>query len=264
MSGNPMGLGIIGCGMISKRYFEGAAKYDHIDIVACADIDAARAQEKAKEHGIRACAIEELLANDAVELVLNLTIPAAHTDVSLQIIDAGKSVYGEKPLAIHRADGKRVIDAAAAKDVRVGSAPDTFLGGGIQTCIKLINDGAIGRPVAGTAFMTSHGVENWHPNAGFYYEVGGGPMLDMGPYYLTALIAMLGPVRRVTGSAQKSFEERIPTKGALEGQRLPVHVETHVAGLLEFDCGALITMIIDHGRLLFDGSLASSGHHFRT
>jgi predicted dehydrogenase len=135
----------------------------------------------------KACSTEELLADPSIEIVINLTIPRAHAAVALAALNAGKHVYGEKPLAVNRADGKRIMDLARKKKLRVGSAPDTFLGGGIQTCRKLIDDGWIGKPIAATAFMTCHGHESWHPDPEFYYKLGGGPMLDMGPYYLTAL-----------------------------------------------------------------------------
>jgi predicted dehydrogenase len=165
------------------------------------------------------------------------------SEVCLAALNAGKHVYVEKPLAITREDGKKVISLAKEKGLRVGSAPDTFLGGGIQTCCKLIEDGWIGQPVAATAFMTCHGHESWHPDPEFYYEVGGGPMFDMGPYYLTAMIAMMGPVRRVTGSARMTFPQRTITSAPKYGKIIDVEVPTHVAGVLDFKNGAVGTII---------------------
>ena len=182
------------------------------------DLDMQRAQSVAEEHGIpKACTVDELLADPAIDIVLNLTIPAAHAEVSLRAIEAGKHVYSEKPLALTTADGRAILEAAARNHVRVGCAPDTFLGGGLQTCRSLIDNGAIGQPVGATAFMMSGGPESWHPNPFFFYEVGAGPLFDMGPYYLTALIHLLGPVAGVSALARKSFPERIATSEALNG-----------------------------------------------
>jgi predicted dehydrogenase len=212
--------------------------------VACADLILERAQAKAEEHGIpKACTTEELLADPEIEIVLNLTTPDAHAEVGLAAVEASKSVYNEKPLTIRREDGARLLQMAREKGVRVGSAPDTFLGGGLQTCRKLVDDGVIGRPVAATAFMACHGHEDWHPAPEFYYQVGGGPMFDMGPYYLTALVSMLGPVRRVTGSTQITFPERTITSEPRHGQRVIVEVPTHVVGVLDFACDAVGTII---------------------
>lgn len=236
-------VGLIGVGNIAPAYVRGCAYFDVLDLVACADLDHTRAEAFATANGIKALSIDDLLADDEIHIVINLTIPAAHAEVALKIIEAGKNVYSEKPLALTRDQGKSVIDAAKAKGVLVGCAPDTFLGGGIQTCRKLIDDGVIGRPVAATAFMAGHGPEGWHPNPIFYYQSGGGPLFDMGPYYITALVNLLGGVKRVTASSQKSFAERIATSEARNGEVLPVEVNTHVAGVLDFEQGAVATMI---------------------
>lgn len=236
-------VGIIGCGNISDIYFKAPAKFPILNITACADIDRARAQAKAETYGVRALSVDELLADPTIDIVINLTIPGAHADVDLAAIQAGKSVYAEKPLALNRADGAAVIQAAAKAHVRVGSAPDTFLGAGLQTCRKLVDDGWIGTPVAATAFMTNHGHEHWHPNPEFYYKAGGGPMFDMGPYYLTALISIMGPVRRVTGATQVSFPQRTVLSQPNYGQVIDVDVPTHVTGLLDFIDGAVGTII---------------------
>ena len=238
-----LNLGIIGTGNIAPAYIRGCAPFDVIKIVACADILVERAQAFAGEHGLQANSVEDMLARDDIDIVINLTIPAAHAEVSLQILEAGKHAYSEKPLALNRADGERIVQAAAAAGLRMGCAPDTFLGGGNQTARKIIDDGAIGAPVAATAFFLSHGPESWHPNAGFYYQQGGGPLFDMGPYYLTALVNLMGPVARVAGSARMTFAERVATSEALMGQVLPVEVNTHIAGTLEFESGAIATVI---------------------
>jgi predicted dehydrogenase len=244
MSITPAKVGIIGAGNISGIYLENGKVFDMIDIVAIADIDMDRARAQATKYGVaKACSVAELLADPEIEIVINLTIPAAHAEVAMQVVNAGKSVYNEKPLAAERADGKKLLELAKAKGVRVGCAPDTFLGGGIQTCRKLIDDGWIGQPVAAVAFMPSHGPESWHPNPGFFYQRGGGPMFDMGPYYLTTFVNLLGPVKRVTGSAQISFAERTVTNQWNYGDKLPVEIPTHIAGVLDFHSGAVGTII---------------------
>jgi predicted dehydrogenase len=237
-------VGIIGCGTISTIYLKAPQTFPILEIVACADIDMARAEAKAAEFGIQAMSVDDLLADPTIEIAVNLTIPKAHAPVSLDALAAGKSVYSEKPLALTAGDGRALLEQAAARGVRIGCAPDTFLGAGIQTCRKLIDDGWIGEPVAATAFMMSHGHEHWHPSPEFYYQAGGGPMFDMGPYYLTALVSLLGPVRRVTGSARTTFPERRITSQPKFGQSIPVEVPTHVAGVLDFASGAIGTLIM--------------------
>lgn len=239
----PLKVGIIGCGNISNAYFNGSRPYDVMQIVACADIDEARAKAKAAEHGVRALSVKQLLNDPEIQIVVNLTIPKAHAEVNLQILQHGKHAYCEKPFAVTRADGEKVLALARKKKLRVGCAPDTFLGGGIQTCRKLIDDGAIGEPVACAAFMACHGHESWHPNVFFYYEKGGGPMLDMGPYYLTALVNLIGPIRRVAGSARITFKERVATSQALMGRKIKVSTPTHIAGVFDFANGAIGTII---------------------
>jgi predicted dehydrogenase len=237
-------VGVIGCGNISGQYFKGCRVFDILDVAACADIDLSRAQAKAKEFNVpKACSVQELLDDPSIEIVINLTVPNVHAEVSLAIIAAGKHVYSEKPLAVTRQDGLQIVEDAKKQGVLVGCAPDTFLGGGIQTCRKLIDDGVMGAPVAATAFMAGHGPESWHPNPDFYYQPGGGPMFDMGPYYLTALINLMGPVKRVSGSARSSFQERIATSQMHNGRRIPVEVFTHYAGVMDFASGAVATII---------------------
>ncbi|MFC1717564.1 Gfo/Idh/MocA family protein [Candidatus Poribacteria bacterium] len=239
-----MKIGIIGCGNISGAYFGGAQKTDVLEIKSCADIRMEAAQSAAEKHGYQAVTVDELLADPEIELVVNLTIPRAHMEVALQVLEAGKHVYSEKPMGVDTAEAQRIVQLAASKGLRIGGAPDTFLGAGGQTARKTMDAGAIGRPVSGTAFMCGHGHESWHPNPAFYYDLGGGPMLDMGPYYITALVNILGPVKRVAGITSRALDERIATSEALNGLRIPVHVTTHLTGVMEFVNGAVITMIM--------------------
>jgi predicted dehydrogenase len=236
-------IGIIGCGNIFNAYIKGCRTFPILDLVACADIAPARAEAKAAEFGLNALSVDGLLADPDIRIVVNLTIPAAHAEVGLAAIAAGKHVHSEKPFATTRGDGQRMLAAAAAKGLLTGCAPDTFMGGGLQTCRKLIDDGWIGRPVAATAFMLGHGMEHWHPNPEFFFKPGAGPMFDMGPYYLTALVSLLGPVARTTASAQITFPERLVTSQPNYGQRIKVETPTHVAGVLDFASGAVGTLI---------------------
>lgn len=238
----PTRVGVIGCGNISDTYFTAARTFAAIDIVACADLDPARARARATQYGIEARSVEALLSDPDIAIVLNLTVPRAHASVAAAALEAGKSVYNEKPLALTRTDGQRLLAAAGERGLRVGGAPDTFLGGGLQTCRRALDDGAIGRPVAASAFLMGHGHESWHPDPEFYYQVGGGPMFDMGPYYLTALVALLGPVRRVTGATQISFPQRTITSAPKRGTTIAVEVPTHITGILEFAGGGIGTI----------------------
>jgi len=237
-------VGVIGCGNISPAYFSQCPKFEILEVVACADLMMERAQARATEFNIpQVYTVEELLADPEIEIVVNITIPKAHFSVAMAAIQAGKSVWNEKPLTITREDGKALLAAANAKGVLVGCAPDTFLGAGGQTCRKLIDDGWIGQPIAATAFMMCHGHESWHPDPEFYYKVGGGPMFDMGPYYLTTLVNLLGPVRRVTGSTRITFPQRLITSQPKNGTIIDVDVPTHVVGVMDFVDGAIGTII---------------------
>ncbi|WP_123043340.1 Gfo/Idh/MocA family protein [Cohnella candidum] len=236
-------VGIIGTGNISGIYFQNGKRFESMEVVACADIDVERAKAKAAEHGVRGCSVDELLADPEVQMVINLTIPQAHASVCMKALEAGKHVYVEKPLSVTREEGKQLLELAERKGLRVGCAPDTFLGGGIQTSIKLIEDGWIGTPIGATAFMTSSGPESWHPAPEFFYQIGGGPMFDMGPYYLTAMVAMLGPITRVTGSARISHAERTITSQPKFGQVVKVETPTHIAGVLDFASGPVGTLL---------------------
>jgi predicted dehydrogenase len=238
-------VGVVGCGNISGIYLKNMTqRFPILEVVACADLIAERAQAKAKEYPeVKARTVKALLADPAIDIVLNLTIPNAHAAVALAAAKAAKSVYNEKPLTTKREEAQQLLATAKAKGTLVGSAPDTFLGAGIQTCRKLIDDGWIGEPVAATAFMLCHGHEGWHPDPEFYYKPGGGPMFDMGPYYLTALVALIGPVRRVSGSARITFPERTVTSKPKAGTVIKVEVPTHIAGVMDFANGAVGTII---------------------
>lgn len=238
-------VGVVGCGNISGIYLKNSRLLTDIEVAAVSDIDMLRAQAKAAEYGIpKVLTVPDLMADPEIQIVLNLTVPKAHAEVALAALEAGKNVYNEKPLAIQRDDAQKMLELARVKGLLVGGAPDTFLGAGLQTCRQLIDEGAIGTPAAATAFMIGHGHESWHPDPEFYYQVGGGPMFDMGPYYLTALVALLGPARRVTGSASISFPERTITSKPKFGTTIKVETPTHIAGVIDFAGGAIGTIIM--------------------
>jgi len=233
-------IGIIGCGNISSIYMENCQKYAHFELVACADLDVQRAQSQAEKFGVpKACSVEELLSDPGIELVINLTIPKAHASVCIQALEAGKHVYTEKPLAVTREEGKQILETAKKQNLLVGSAPDTFLGAGIQTAIHLIEQGEIGVPIGASAFMICRGHEHWHPDPAFYYDMGGGPMFDMGPYYLTALVALLGPIKRISGSTRISYPERTVLSKPKAGTKIEVLTPTHISGVIDFASGVI-------------------------
>ena len=241
-----MKIGIIGCGNIVGQYIKHSVQFTHIiQIAAVADLDAEKAQKAAADLGNPDLAVtpDELLSNPDIELVINLTPPKAHYIVAKGVLEAGKHVYNEKPLCIDREDAQKLLELAESKGLRVGCAPDTFLGKGIQTAIKALDDGVIGKPVAAFAQMAGHGMETWHPNPEFFFQYGGGPMFDVGPYILTALVTMLGPVKRVTGSTKISFPERYATAEGRNGEAFKVEVPTHITGTLDFEQGAIATII---------------------
>ncbi|MDQ6671798.1 MAG: Gfo/Idh/MocA family oxidoreductase [Chloroflexota bacterium] len=241
----PLNVGVVGCGTISAAYLKTFSRLDTLKLVAAADIDFSRARAVATTNpGVRALSPEELMADAGVDLVLNLTIPAAHAEVARRAIGLGKSVYGEKPLATSTAEGRKIVDAAAVANVRVGCAPDTVLGTGIQTARKAVDDGLVGTPISAIAILGNPGPERWHPNPDFYYLPGGGPLLDMGPYYITALITMLGPVASVIGAASHTRDSRRINAGPREGETFPVATDTHVTGVLRHVSGALSTLFM--------------------
>ena len=239
----PVPIGIIGAGNISGIYLEADQKFPNIRVTAIADVDMSRARAQAEKFGKQAVTVDDLLADPEIQLVVNLTPPQAHAPVAMQVLAAGKHVYNEKPLAISLEDARRMIALAESKGLRIGCAPDTFLGGGLQTCRALIEEGAIGQPVLAFARMLSAGVESWHPNPEFFYKPGGGPMFDMGPYYLTALVSLLGPAKRVSGMTRITYPERVITSQPLRGTRILVEVPTLVAGLVEFASSAVANVV---------------------
>ena len=239
-----MKVGIIGCGNISQAYFNGIKRFRNLELAGCADINMQAAEMKAEENETQAMTVDEMLAKADIDIVVNLTIPAVHADVSLQILEAGKHVHSEKPLAVLLEDGKKILQTAEKRGLKVSCAPDTFLGAGLQTCRKLIDDNWIGKPISGTAFMLSKGPESWHPNPFFFYKKGAGPMFDVGPYYITALVHLLGPVKKVAGITTTGFVERVAGSEDIRGTRIPVEIPTHVSGVLEFHSGASVTVVM--------------------
>jgi predicted dehydrogenase len=238
-----LGIGVIGCGNISTTYLRNAALFPGVELRACADMAPEAAKVRASEYGIRALGVEELLAAADVDLVLNLTIPAAHFDISFSALSAGKHVFTEKPLATSASDGRRLVAEAAKRGVLLGSAPDTFLGAAGRRARRLMDEGAIGRPVTGTAFMMGRGMEHWHPNPQFYYQPGGGPVLDMGPYYFTMLVNLLGPVSQVMAMASVGQAERLITApGPHQGTGFTVGTPTTLMALLEFAMGTIVSV----------------------
>ncbi len=236
-------IGIIGCGNISSIYMQNCQNFDHLELVACADLDVERAQSQAAKFGVpKAYSVQELLNDSDIQLVINLTIPKAHAAVCIQALEAGKHVYTEKPLAVTREEGKQILETAKKHNLLVGSAPDTFLGAGIQTSINLIEQGEIGVPIGASAFMISRGHEHWHPDPAFFYDIGGGPMFDMGPYYLTALVSLLGPIQRISGSTRISYPERIVSSEPKAGEQIKVQTPTHISGVIDFASGAVGTI----------------------
>ena len=236
------GVGIIGCGNISTAYLRLAPMFGDIEVKAVADINMDAARAKAEEFGVRAETVEGLLASDDVEIVVNLTIPAAHFEVSARVLEAGKHVYSEKPFVLSLEEGAELKRLAEPKGLRIGSAPDTFLGGAHQQARALVDDGTVGRVTSGTAFVMSHGMEHWHPNPDFFFLPGAGPVLDIGPYYVTNLVQLLGPVQRVAAVTVTPSEMRTILSEPRKGETIPVKTPTTIHGLLHFANGAVITM----------------------
>ncbi|MEX0956920.1 MAG: Gfo/Idh/MocA family oxidoreductase [Rhizobiaceae bacterium] len=237
-----LGVGIVGCGNISAAYFSLSKQFKGMEVVACSDVDMKAAKARAKEFGVRAETGPNLLAAKDVDIIVNLTIPAAHYDVSKAAIDAGKHVYSEKPFVLSVKEGLDLKKQADKKGLRIGSAPDTFLGGAHQLARKIIDSGAVGNITSGTAFVMSHGMEHWHPNPDFFFLPGGGPILDIGPYYVTNLIQLIGPVRRVAAFSATPALERTITSKPRHGQKIKVKTPTTIHSVLEFENGAIITL----------------------
>lgn len=238
MASGPVGVGIVGAGTISTTYLENLTSFPDVRVRGVADLDLERAAATAARFDLPwSGPVEGLLADPAVEIVVNLTVPAVHAEVGLAALDAGKHVWSEKPLALDRPSARTLLDAAAGKGLRVACAPDTVLGAGIQSARRAIDDGAIGRPQTALALFQSPGPESWHPAPEFLFAAGGGPLLDMGPYYLTALVHLMGPIARVTATAGRARESRTIGSGPRAGTVFAVTVPTTVTALLQFARG---------------------------
>ncbi len=238
-------VGLIGTGRISDIYLKNCANFDGLDIFACGSLNMDESRAKAAEFGVPQVAEPgNILTDPNIDAILNLTTPEAHAEISLAALDAGKHVYSEKPFVTDLEDGYRILNLAASKGLKVGNAPDTFLGGRWQTVRKLLDQGAIGEPTGIAAFVPTHGVERHHPNPDFYYARGGGPLLDLGPYYLAAMVFCLGPIARVAGMSKKTFPKRMIENGRRRGEMMPVEVDTHCLSLIEFESGVIGHMMV--------------------
>ncbi|WP_170606324.1 Gfo/Idh/MocA family protein [Ruegeria arenilitoris] len=237
-----LGIGIIGCGNISAAYLELAPLFNFLEVRAVADLDMQAAEARAQEFGVRAVAIDDLLAADDIEIIVNLTVPAAHFEVTKRILENGKHAYSEKPFVLTLKEGEELRQLAQSKGLRVGSAPDTFLGGAHQLARAAIDEGQVGKIIGGTCHVMSHGMEAWHPNPDFFFQPGGGPILDLGPYYLTNLVQLIGPVKSVTAMASTGFRTRTIGNGPREGEEVGVETPTNIHAILEFVSGALVTL----------------------
>ncbi|NTU84742.1 MAG: Gfo/Idh/MocA family oxidoreductase [Chloroflexales bacterium] len=245
MAIQPVKTAIIGAGNISDIYLQNCTAWPILDVVACANRTVARAEQQAAKYNIpRACSVEEALADPQIELIVNLTVPAAHGSIALAAIRAGKSVYNEKPLAMSREEARLLLDEAHARGLLVGCAPDTFLGAGLQTCGGLLDAGTLGQPVGATAQMITRGPDYWHPNPAFLFERGAGPLFDMGPYYLTWLISLFGPISQVSGAVRTTYPERTIHSEPRRGEVIRPEEPTHVASLIEFHSGPIATLLI--------------------
>ncbi|MCU1583033.1 MAG: oxidoreductase [Microbacteriaceae bacterium] len=239
-----VGVGVIGAGVISSQYLDNLTIFPDLEVLFVADIDLERARVQAEKYSVPASGtVEELLAHPGIEIVVNLTIPAAHVEVAFAALAAGKNVWTEKPFALDRESGQTLLDEAARLGLRVATAPDTFLGAGLQTALRLITDGEVGEPLTALALMQSPGPESWHPNPEFLFQEGGGPLMDIGPYYLTTLVQVFGPVRKVTAAASTSRPVRTIGSGPRAGTEFDVTVPSHHSALIEFENGASAQVI---------------------
>jgi predicted dehydrogenase len=255
-----MNVGVLGCGVIARNYVEGAKAFPSFDVVACADLDQDCGRAFADTYGLELASIDELIAAPEVDAVLNLTPPTAHAALVAATLEAGKHAYTEKPLAVSVDAGRTLVARARELDLRLGCAPDTFLGSAYEAGRQAIERGDIGVPVGASAHMLTGGPESWHPNADFFYRAGGGPLLDIGPYYVTAMVSLLGPVSAATGFAAAPTLERELEVGPRAGERFATEVPTHVVGALRFASGAIGTLTVSfeaHGR--YDSGLLVHG-----
>ena len=255
-----MNVGVLGCGVIAGTYVRGAAAFPTFDVIACADVDTALAEAFAGEHGLELTSVDELVAAPEVDIVLNLTPPAAHAALVTATLDAGKHAYTEKPLAVSVDAGRLLVRQANDRGLRLGCAPDTFLGSAYEAGRAAIARGDIGEPIGATATMLTGGPEGWHPNADFFYRPGGGPLLDIAPYYVTALVSLLGPVAAATGFTATPTLERELAVGPRAGERFGTEVPTHVAAALRMRSGALATLTVSfEARGRYDSGMVVHG-----
>ncbi|MDS2171300.1 Gfo/Idh/MocA family oxidoreductase [Nesterenkonia sp. CL21] len=254
-AGGRVGVGVVGAGVISNEYLKNLTAFADLEVRFIADIDTQRAAEQAEAWGVpHSGSYEELLARDDIEIVVNLTIPAVHVEVALQAVAAGKHVWGEKPYALDRESGRRLKEAAEQAGVRVAVAPDTFLGAGLQTALRSVRDGSIGTPLTALTLFQVPGPESWHPSPEFLFARGAGPLFDIGPYYLTTLVQVFGPIRRVAATGSQARATRVIGSGPKAGTEFPVEVPTHVSALIEFESGASAQSVFS-----FDSKLPRAG-----
>ena len=237
-----LGVGIIGCGNISEAYLKLGKLFRNLEIRAVADLNMDAARARAEQFGVEALSVDALLASDEIDIIVNLTIPDAHFSVTKRILEAGKHAFSEKPLVLTLEEGEILRSISAEKNLRVGSAPDTILGGAHQLARRRLDEGLVGKIIAGTCHVMSHGMETWHPNPDFFFLPGAGPILDIGPYYVTNLINLIGPVKRVAALSSSGSETRTIGSGDRAGETVPVKTPTNIHALLEFETGATITL----------------------
>lgn len=255
MSGGPVGVAVVGAGVISDAYLKNLTSFPDVNVVGIADIDVPRAQAAAEKYNVPTSGdVDTVLANPDVELVVNLTIPAAHVAVATAALNAGKHIYGEKPLTLEREAGVSLLKHAASAGLKIGNAPDTFLGAGLQSTQRLIASGAIGEPLSALTAMQTPGPESWHPSPEFLFQYGAGPLWDIGPYYITSLVQLFGPVNRVAAASRKGRAERVIGSGPKAGTAFAVEVPTHTTALIEFEGGQVSTTVLS-----FDSPLSRHG-----
>ena len=235
-----MRVGIIGCGNISETYFECQNLFNNFSVVACADINIEAAKKSAEKYNVNAFSVDDILSNEDVDLIINLTIPAAHKEIIIKSLNAGKHCFSEKPLAMSFSEGLEISELAISKNLYVGCAPDTFLGAAGQKARSLIEDNKIGNVVLGTFNLMSHGMEHWHPNPDFFFKPGAGPVFDVGVYYITQLVNLIGPIKSISSLSGTATPERIITSEPRNGEKIKVETPTTLMGTLEFHNNAKI------------------------
>ena len=256
------GVGIVGAGVISDTYLQNLTSFPDLAVRAITDLDPSKASSQAERYDLDVSgSLPQLLSRDDVDIVVNLTAPTVHVEVGMQAIAAGKHVWSEKPLGVHRAEARRLLEAAEAAGLRVACAPDTVLGEGIQSARRLLEDGRIGRPINALAQMLNPGPEQWHPSPEFLFQPGAGPVLDMGPYYLTTLVSLFGGISRVSATAQRSHETRVIGSGPRAGEQFSVNTATHVSALYEFSSGETAQAVFSFDSGVKRTALEVSGTH---